>query len=794
MKISWIPWGIDLGTTNSVISCFTDKSPEVLSNQFGRDTTPSAVSVMPGTSGNDIRVGDRALQQGGRGSIQRQFKRSIGGSKDYIFTGVEKTYSATKLSTLVLIELAKLRRTKGDCAKIDAAVVTVPAAFNATQEEATRQAAVDAGFSQVVLIQEPVAAALAFGADQESSHNPFWLVYDLGGGTFDAALLRCNDGLFDIEDHLGDSHLGGSDLNDAIVSEILLPQFEDHERKRLLNDPDALRLLEIKAEEAKCAVSFDDDYKFAWDYGGSNAELEVLGSQVRGLETRLFARTVDLCRELLAKNDYKTADIEKVVMVGGQTRSPHIREMLRDGAHDPASGRTVEGLGIELDTSVDPMTVVSRGAAIFAASKTLNDSDWDGEEKNAAENEFEIELAGSLPAQTAGAQQAVAGCCVDAPSDITLVAQRHNGDSVGWESQVGIQPDGRFYVQIPLEMGPNPISLVAWDAGNREVSRREFSVLRSSVDPGTQKLPYGCGVVTVDGGVSWYFGKNSPLGDLDKELSFRTAEDVNANDPGSAIVIPLVMGENNEGYLNQVLSKISITGETMKTSIPKNTEIFVGIEIPELGIWKCSVVNDELNVNVAVDIEHGQVAADAFWKSFEQARSDVAKLREVADNNPGVTATLRDIESRRLFEEIDEKVRGSGDELDDSTITAASARVIEISKLIHGHRSEVNAMLVWDAHLKFCDSNMAKAESIIASSNITDAAWLDNFNALKARYQAAADARDHDRLEEIAYEELPELFKQHSILKDAVGDSMTERGQVSTIDLSSNLGSTIKGA
>lgn len=794
MKISWIPWGIDLGTTNSVISCFIDKSPEVLSNQFGRDTTPSVVAISPGASGNDVCVGDLAIQKGGAGRFQRQFKRAIGSSTEFHFTGVDKSYSAFELSTLVVNELAKLRRSKGDCANINASVVTVPAAFNATQEEATRQAAIEAGFSQVVLFQEPVAAALAFGADKETAHNPFWLVYDLGGGTFDAALLRCNDGLFDIEDHLGDSNLGGSNLNEAIVNELLLPQFEDHERKRLLGDPNAIRLMEMKAEEAKCAVSFDDKYSILWDYEGSTATLEVFDHQVQGLETRLFARTVDLCRELLAKNNYKNSDIEKIIMVGGQTRSPHIREMLRDGAHDPKSGRTVEGLGIELDTSVDPMTVVSRGAAIYAASIRLDIPDPDFEASDSTENAFAIELADSLPAQTAGAQQAVAGCCIDAPPDITLVVQRHDGGSVGWESQVEVNPDGRFYVKVPLEIGPNPITLLAWDADNHELSRREFSILRSSVDPGIQKLPYGCGVVTVDGGVSWYFDKNSPIDDLDKEIPFRTTEDVEANDSESAIVIPLVMGESNVGYLNQVLSKIKIVGSQLDQRIPKNTEVFVGIEIPEPGLWKCTVVNDELNVDISVDIKHGQVATDLFWKSYEQARSDVAKLREVADNNPEVAATLREIEERRMFEEIDEMVSGRGEQLEDFTITAASARVIEIRKLLHPHRSKANSMLLWDAHLKYCDTNMNKADDIVSSNGITDAAWLDSFAALKARYRAAVEARDHDRLEEIAYTELPELFEQHTVLKHAVGSGMSERGQASTLDAGANLGSTLKGA
>jgi molecular chaperone DnaK len=215
-------FGIDLGTTNSAIAVLNGVTPRILKNMLDDDITPSAVSI---NKRLEVLVGKSAktkLLQTGRTDTQIEFKRVMGTQQSFTF----KSAGVSKLPEELSAEILKSLRTDVQRATGEeplAAVITVPAAFETHQTSATMKAAKLAGFSQVALLQEPVAAALAYGF-QTAGEKAYWLVFDFGGGTFDAALIKAEDGTVTVVHHGGDNFLGGSDIDWAFVENVILPK------------------------------------------------------------------------------------------------------------------------------------------------------------------------------------------------------------------------------------------------------------------------------------------------------------------------------------------------------------------------------------------------------------------------------------------------------------------------------------------------------------------------------------------------------------------------------------------
>jgi molecular chaperone DnaK len=255
---------------------------------------------------------------------------------------------------------------------VRAAVITVPAAFDLNQTDATRRAAVAAGLDLTYLLQEPTAAALAYSF-QRHEDNVYRLVFDLGGGTFDAAVVHTRDGEFDIINHRGDNTLGGKQIDWAIVEQLLVPELV---RQYSLPDfrrgepawAQAIAKLKAAVENAKIELSSVEstlidisDPPLCVDARGNPVEFvhELTAADVERLAEPFIVRSINIAQAALRESQLSPEKIDRVLLVGGPTLMPYLRRRLR------------EGLGIELDISEDPMTVVARGAAIFAGSQRL---------------------------------------------------------------------------------------------------------------------------------------------------------------------------------------------------------------------------------------------------------------------------------------------------------------------------------------------------------------------------------------------------------------------------------------
>jgi len=366
-----INYGIDLGTTNSAIAKFTKGEVQVFNNptDFGRNTLPSVV----GFKKDKIFVGTQAktYYEKDPKSVVGIFKRRMGTTESFKIKAINESKTPVDLSAIVLKEL-KTFIPPGE--KIDAAVITIPASFDTTQSVATKEAGIQAGFKQVILLQEPIAASLAYAnmkKDREMQDGQ-WLVYDFGGGTFDVALIKIKDGEMKVLDHEGDNFLGGADIDQLIVEKMIVPYLEkNHSFDNLLESLQSgsgklngkYYSLLHSAEQAKILLSakssaeievtgFDDDEDNEVDL-----EVTITRSEFNDLIKDYVDKTVDMVKKILTRNSLKNNDLQFTLMVGGSTYIPYVRQ------------RVEELLQIPINCEIDPTTAVAVGAAYYASSK-----------------------------------------------------------------------------------------------------------------------------------------------------------------------------------------------------------------------------------------------------------------------------------------------------------------------------------------------------------------------------------------------------------------------------------------
>ncbi len=372
-----IDYGIDLGTTNSAISRMENGEPVIQKTDVQKDTAPSCVAFNKKKS---ILVGDaafrayrsesqRALTKGTDINAFIEFKRTMGTDKKYYSSHTGKEYSSEELSAEVLKALKSYVTDEN----IKSVVITVPAKFTINQKDATLRAAQLAGFEQCELLQEPIAASMAYGLDAKNKDG-HWLVFDFGGGTFDAALLKVEDGIMKVIDTEGDNYLGGKNLDYAIVEEIMLPHIkENYSIENILGDNKSSQkfkdALKFWAEDIKNQLSFKDEYNLYVDPGdagedddGEEIEIDLTVNQelLKNTLSPIFQKAIDLSLQLLERNNIDKNTLDSLILVGGPTYSPILRKMLEEQIIKP-------------DTSVDPMTVVSKGAALFASTVDVSD-------------------------------------------------------------------------------------------------------------------------------------------------------------------------------------------------------------------------------------------------------------------------------------------------------------------------------------------------------------------------------------------------------------------------------------
>ncbi len=343
--------GIDLGTTNSCVSVMEGGEVKVIANAEGGRTTPSVVSF----KGDDISVGEVAKRQAiTNPNTVSSIKRHMGdGSYRVDING--KKYTPQEISAMIL---QNLKKTAEDYlgATVTQAVITVPAYFNDAQRQATKDAGKIAGLDVKRIINEPTAAALAYGIDKTDKEQTV-LVFDLGGGTFDVSILHLADGTFEVVSTAGDNHLGGDDF-DELIMKYLIAEFKKENGVDLSNDKMAMQRLKDASEKAKKELSGVTSSTISLPFismgasGPLHLEMNLTRAKFNELTAGLVERCVGPVRRALSDAKMTAKDIDQVLLVGGSTRTPAVQEMVK------------RELNKEPNKSVNPDEVVAMGAAI----------------------------------------------------------------------------------------------------------------------------------------------------------------------------------------------------------------------------------------------------------------------------------------------------------------------------------------------------------------------------------------------------------------------------------------------
>jgi len=692
-----IDYGIDLGTTNSSIAVFDRTGPRIIRNNENEQFTPSAVWI---EKNGALRVGraakERALSDPRNGAIE--FKLMMGKAHTTSFQNQNRSFKPEELSAEVLKSLKEdvIRSNNGEV--LESAVITVPAAFDLPETEATRRAAKLAGISYCPLLQEPIAASLAYGFENHSD-NAFWLVYDIGGGTFDAAVMHVHDGAIQVVNHGGDMNLGGKLIDWDVVEQVFVPALSSFSLSKFYRGNDKWRAafgkLKLHAERAKIALTRDTTYEIAGEYicpddSGEPVLLDIVitRSQLELLIEPHLVKTINICRNVLKEQKLGPADISKIVLVGGPTVTPLLRQILPDRK---------AGLGIPIDFSVDPLTVVAQGAALFAAGQRKPSS---AVQPRAGEFTLSLEykpigsdteplVAGRIEGRGTNSFQG-------------FVIRLLNPDAQPpWDSgRLPLSSTGTFIANLRAEREvQNTFQAELYDASGRKVllepSSFPYTVGLVITDP---PLPYDIGIAMADDKVDVLFKKGTPL--PAKTSAFhRTALLLRKGDPKSHLRIPFIQGNEPEhAYLNRKIGELIIPAGSLKYDLPAGSEIEIRLSIDAsqhiTGTVLVNLLDEEFTVSLDGLIKQPR-PFEELKKEFEEQEKRLEEAREMPEALQGdIAADLDKITKENAIGEVS-RLLAAGDKSEavrcDEQLLAVKAVLQRIEDALEGPKLKAEA-------------------------------------------------------------------------------------------------------
>lgn len=649
-----IDYGIDLGTTNSAIARYTGTGASLYAHpDSGAVLLPSAVYF---NATGDIKVGEpaRTALHEDAANTALEFKRLMGTTERRRFPSSGRELTPEQLSAAVLSELLRWAE-HHDHTRPTAAVITVPAMFQLPQCDATRRAAELAGLTHIQLLQEPIAAAVAHAGSGEVGDG-YTLVYDLGGGTFDISLVRARAGRLQVVDHDGDNHLGGKDFDRLIVrkaTEVIRAEGRAGEFMR--TDPRheiAFALLKEEAERVRLALSQKEQVQFSIDKLTRSERGEWVGvaftldrGELEMLLAPLVLRTTGLCKRLLERNRLQSAEIRGLVLVGGPTRTPCLPGLLR------------EALGIPARHSLDPMTIVAQGAAIFAATQKLpagaSGQTAPPQRSHRIELQVEYEPMTTNPAPLL-VLKARPGLL---PPQATALVQRMDG---GFTSQpMKFSAQGACAVELQVLRGkPNGFRIEVRDQHGTPVptSPEELTILHG-LSVARPPLSQSVGVVLADNHVEVYLRKGVVLPTRQTKSHVTTIE-LRRGQSGDAVKVPLVQGESDRGDRNKVIGVLHIHAERISRDLPTGSQVEVTLSVDESArtvAWAYVPLLDQRFDDV-VRFQMESKEAIAVTGGLTSQRERLARLSTMAEDleaAAGITVDQRISEVEELIEEGD---------------------------------------------------------------------------------------------------------------------------------------------
>lgn len=661
-----IDYGIDLGTTNSAICRMEKGEPIIKKTDTLKDTMPSCVSVNKKKS---IKVGDaayndmkqdkrRATKTWKKGSSNTyvEFKRTMGTDHVEESSFLGRNLSSEELSSEVLKALKSFVTDE----TFRSVVITVPAKFTVNQKTATIQAAKLAGFEHCELLQEPIAASMAYGLSSEEK-NGYWMVFDFGGGTFDAALLKVEDGIMQVFDTEGDNYLGGKNLDYAIVDEIIIPYLkQNYSIDGLLANPDTKLILrdamKTYAEDNRIQLSFKTQEDILSNIGelgedeeGEEIELDITVTQeeANNVMRPLFQKAVDICKNLLERNSMRGSQLNKIIMVGGPTHSPLIREMLR------------EQITENVDTSIDPMTAVATGAALYAS--TL-DADVKNEDVEIGTIRLNVgyESTSVETIEWVSIQLDKAATGPNCPSKVFV--ELVSSDKTWSSGKTEIDSNGNVIGTHLQEGKANSFSIMTYDEQGTALDcfPNEITIIQGS-KVGAAPLPYFIGIEIweeekkklifqpIEG-----LEKNKPLPATGAINDLKTTSQLRPGNTADSLIIPVYQAdeceEGTSSKLYEYVANVIIDGGDVNQLIPENANVDLTIKADSSEMMTIEAYFPSLDLTISKELNTGKKqsledAKKTISENFAEAERNIAKLEKAGIDTTDLRSKLDEVKT-----------------------------------------------------------------------------------------------------------------------------------------------------
>lgn len=649
---STIAIGIDLGTTNSAIAISRNGNIELIKRGPGEpEYTPSVFGI---DKSNNKAVGQKAYDRLNKnaskeeyGNYKAEVKRLMGTADTIHFERLNKSLTPEEVSAEILISLKEALTRKYPDFSTLAAVITIPAFFSALQSEATKRAGELAGFKHVVLLQEPIAAAMAYGFNNSEDQN--WLVYDLGGGTFDVALMSSKDGILTVLGQNGDNHLGGKDFDLLIVDEIIIPAIVEKYGLRNFdknNHEVIFARLKAIAETAKIelseyeevTISVDDDFEI--DGKDVSVSINFTRQQFEELIKPSVKKTLDLAKKTLKESGIKTSSIAKILLVGGPTQIPYVRELLK------------QEFNCEIDSSVDPLTVVANGACVYGLSQRLP-LDILKETHKSSDSEYELEL--HYDAMTAEEDQTITGKIEKLKDSKEEYYIQIQSESNLYNSSKIRLKNGKFHDEVTIEKGKTSrywIYLFDKDGNTVPVFPDSFTITQG-LTPTNAPIPHTIGIIyaktSSSNGLKLteacypFFDKGS-ITPLSKTESFKTIKKLIKGEKNN-LPIKLYQGDYSNPSNNIIVTTLAIEGSALPYNLPEGTDLDITISIDK-----------DMSVSVQYYIPSIDIKDDARVDKYAQ-KVDTKKLAEDLRNQKELIKKVENNLSKDEKDKLDNSVK-----------------------------------------------------------------------------------------------------------------------------------------
>jgi len=583
--------GIDLGTTNSSVAINNKGNIEIVKKPGGVEYTPSIFGF---NNAKNKVVGQKAYESFYKDASEAEIKnykpevkRLMGTSEKFHFERANLEMGPEEISAEILKSLKEDILRKYNEFDTVAAVITVPAAFSVLQSEATKRAGNIAGFKHVVLLQEPIAAAIAYGFANTKNEN--WLIYDFGGGTFDVALIASKDRALSVLGHNGDNFLGGKNFDLEIVDKIIVPKILEKFSINNFNRGNekyssVFSQLKFFAERAKIELSEyeqtsimienickDDNDKEIY------LTIDFTRKEFEELIKLMVDRTIELSKETLKDAGIKSSSVAKVVLVGGPTQIPYIRERIE---HD---------LGITADASVDPLTVVARGACIFGIGQKIPKEFIEVEDNKLKKCTQSLSL--NFESLTSDTEETISGIIEnlkDSEDEYYIQIQSDSGFYSG--SKIKLK-SGKFFDTVAVEsnkLNVYWIYLFDKEGNSIPVDPDSFTITHGLSVSGAP-LPHSVGIIVAKKDhvrniatniCERIFDKGSILPIKKVLTDYKTSRKLKKGEENK-LDITLVEGESEIPDRNTYLCDLGINGKDLPHDLPEGTPIELSVEMNE---------------------------------------------------------------------------------------------------------------------------------------------------------------------------------------------------------------------